>query len=182
MSDLVREQLSALIDGELPANERELLLQRLSTDLGLRQSYARYVLISHAIRGQLPTQIDTQMDTRLSAAIARESAYAPVPLSWSRFVKPLGGVAVAASVAFMALVGIRQFYAHPDPIEIAERARVPNAQNYQQVSQMRWSGSPPRVSSRLNSYLVNHSEYSSSTLWRGMLQYVRIVGYDVEPE
>ena len=118
----------------------------------------------------------------MSAAITRETTYAPVPLRWSRFIKPVGGVAVAASVALMALVGVRQFYAHPDPVEIAQRARVPSIQDYQQISQMRWSGSRPRVNSRLNSYLVNHSEYSSSALWQGMLQYVRIVGYDVEPE
>ena len=37
MNDGIKMQISAFVDGELPDNEAELLLRRLSQDLDLRQ-------------------------------------------------------------------------------------------------------------------------------------------------
>ena len=37
MNDALKIQISAFVDGELPENESELLLRRLSQDIALRQ-------------------------------------------------------------------------------------------------------------------------------------------------
>ena len=51
MSEQIREQVSAFLDGELPNSESELLLKRLTRDGVLRESFGRYALIGEAIRG-----------------------------------------------------------------------------------------------------------------------------------
>ena len=50
MSERLHEQLSALLDGELPAGEAELLLVRLQRDPALRATLARYTVAGDAIR------------------------------------------------------------------------------------------------------------------------------------
>ena len=44
MSEQIREQVSAFLDGELPNSETELLLKRLTRDAELRESFGRYAL------------------------------------------------------------------------------------------------------------------------------------------
>src|ERR1700679_3602600 len=51
MSEQIREQVSAFLDGELPNSETELLLKRLTRDGELRESFGRYALIGEAVRG-----------------------------------------------------------------------------------------------------------------------------------
>src|ERR1700733_2649215 len=51
MSEQIREQVSAFLDGELPNTETELLLKRLTRDGELRESFGRYALIGEALRG-----------------------------------------------------------------------------------------------------------------------------------
>ena len=51
MSEQIREQVSAFLDGELPNSETELLLKRLARDGDLREHFGRYALIGEALRG-----------------------------------------------------------------------------------------------------------------------------------
>ncbi len=51
MSEQIREQVSAFLDGELPSSETELLLKRLTRDAELRESFGRYALVGEALRG-----------------------------------------------------------------------------------------------------------------------------------
>ncbi len=57
MSEQIREQVSAFLDGELPNSETELLLKRLTRDAELRESFGRYALIGEAMRGAEPALI-----------------------------------------------------------------------------------------------------------------------------
>ena len=52
MNDGIKMQISAFVDGELPDNEAELLLRRLSQDPDLRQQAAEFLAICHALRDQ----------------------------------------------------------------------------------------------------------------------------------
>ena len=51
MNEAIRMQLSAFVDGELPENEAEMLLRRLSQDVELRQQVAEFMAIGRALRG-----------------------------------------------------------------------------------------------------------------------------------
>jgi len=148
MSERLHEQLSALLDGGLPAGEAELLLARLQRDPALRATLARYTLAGDAIRiaslqtaaqvepvasasfaGRISAAIETQEQQQASvlagmnvlpvgAAVAAPglstsglstSGMAATPRrtrrgSLRRWLQPLGGVALAAGVAGLALM------------------------------------------------------------------------------
>ena len=53
MNDAIRMQLSAYVDGELPENEAELLLRRMSQDAELRREVAEYLAIGRVMRGEV---------------------------------------------------------------------------------------------------------------------------------
>jgi hypothetical protein len=109
MSDLLKEQLSALIDGELPAAETALLLKRLEQEAELRACLARYRVCGETLRG---ARVSTRSDftLRVSAGLAAEPRHsavrgaAPRRGSLRRYLRPAAGFAVAAAVAGAAIL------------------------------------------------------------------------------
>ena len=69
MNEAIRMQLSAFVDGELPDNEAELLLRRLSQDAELRQHVAEYMAIGRAIRGDTQVAGIDGLRDRIAATI-----------------------------------------------------------------------------------------------------------------
>ena len=111
MSEQIREQISAFLDGELPSSEAELLLKRLAREPQLRETFGRLALMGEAIRGkQTYTLVTRGFAAQVNRAIEGESMLAvnlkmPQRRSWWR---PLTGLAVAAGVAAVAVVGLQQ--------------------------------------------------------------------------
>ena len=180
MNDELGEQISALADDELPEAERELLLRRLCDDPRLRDQWSRIHLVRDALHNELPCAATDTLSHRVMAALEAE----PQPIRRRdfgrvarRLGKPLAGFAVAASVAAMALIGLQHF-AGPEPALNAPAPQLAASDqplDNQRVG-TRWD--QPEMGTRLNAYLVNHSEYTSGTSLQGMLNYVRIAGYD----
>ena len=117
MNDALRMQLSAFVDGELPENEAELFLRRLSQDAALRQQVASYLEIGRLIRQEREVPGMDGLRGRIAAALGDEPVSAPEeePVVGSRLMTPTTGVAVAATVAAVALLGLSQFGAQVDP-------------------------------------------------------------------
>ena len=182
MTDMIKEQISALVDGELPDSEREMLLRRMEADEGLRQTWRRYNLVHDVLHRNLPEQVDAGFTDRVMTAIADEEiAQPPLGAHVRRFLRPLAGLAVAASVAAIAIIGIQKFSLTGNDTDISIATGSIPESGFRQVSGTRWDMKQPEVEARLNGYLVNHNEYSSATSIQGILQYRRIVGYDVTP-
>ena len=99
MNDALRMQISAFVDGELPENENELLLRRLSQDAALRQQVAQYLQIGRLIRRDRELPGMSELRDRIAVALGEEPVQHPVEteLPASRFTKPAVGVAIAAS-------------------------------------------------------------------------------------
>lgn len=111
MNETIRMQLSAYVDGELPESETELLLRRLSQDAVLRAEVAEFIEIGRSVRGECSVDGIHGLRQRIADALDSDAAPAVTagePLPSKSFVKPLGGVAVAAAVALIALIGLRQ--------------------------------------------------------------------------
>jgi sigma-E factor negative regulatory protein RseA len=111
MSEQIREQVSAFLDGELPSSETELLLKRLTRDGELRESFGRYALIGEALRGAGSHIMTRGFTSRVNLAIDGEPAQVPGqahPARASRWWRPLAGVTVAAGVATVAIVALQQ--------------------------------------------------------------------------
>ena len=68
MSDSVDEQLSALLDSEVTAEELDLLLARLDRDDASRQRIARYALIGAALRSE-PSSVQLAFADRFRTGV-----------------------------------------------------------------------------------------------------------------
>jgi sigma-E factor negative regulatory protein RseA len=168
MSEQIREQVSAFLDGELPSSETELLLKRLMRDAELRESFGRYALIGESMRGTASVPVTRSFAARVNGAIDGEPATAAPPavrVRANRWWRPFAGAAVAAGVAAVAVVGLQQ-----RAVEPALRAALPvSAQNVAAKPKEALSYTVPAVSkaaaalpaARLTNYIFAHSKYSS---------------------
>jgi len=193
MSDQIREQISAFLDGELPAAESELLMKRLLRDPELRDSFGRYALIGEAMRGSRHISLGRDFGAAVNSAIDADAAPAPsraVATGSNRWFRPLAGAAVAASVAVIAVVALQQrtltgapqnLAASSAPVATAapRLASVPQGNAPSLVrngeervyTTPRASGGPqnPIAGARLANYVIAHSQYSSVLSQRDLM-------------
>jgi sigma-E factor negative regulatory protein RseA len=176
MSDSVKEQLSACLDGELADQEMDLLLKRVSRDAELRQSLGRYAVIGEALRGQVRTPTKDFSD-RLMASIESEPAIEPVrerrsAVSRNKFVRPLSGIAIAASVA-IAVLSIQRIAQPPAAESVAPAAAMvaatPSSPEPSYVVPVTTQDVSFVPATRLTNYVVAHSEYTSPLSRRTLL-------------
>ena len=121
MNDAIKTQISAFVDGELPDNESELLLRRMCQDSELRQQAAEYMALGRAMRGSRGVPGSDQLRDRIAAALDDKSLQAEfdaIEPATRRFLRPLAGAAIAATVALAAIVGLQQVGGFTD-VEVA---------------------------------------------------------------
>lgn len=177
MNDKNREWLSALTDGELEGHEMEVALDRLRKDADLQDSWKAYHLIRDTVTSNLEQSVDPQLHHRISAALESEPVILAPQHRRRPWIKQVAGVAIAASVTGMAIIGVQSMNSiDPAP------AAVPMAKQEEYIRMeprlvAREETKPAQSSDRLNSYLVNHNEFSNNSGIQGMLPYVRIVGH-----
>jgi sigma-E factor negative regulatory protein RseA len=182
MNEELDSQLSAMFDNELPAVQCELLARRLSRDEELKARWGRYAAIGATIRAEGGARLTAQVAQRVSAVISSEPpvlvqqpATAPRQAFLSRLWMPLGGVAVAASVAAGAILWVR-YQSLPQAGTLtaqvggAPMASAPFAQS--PTSYVVPKAIPRRSvvpSTQLANYVVAHSEFSSPVNRRNIL-------------
>jgi sigma-E factor negative regulatory protein RseA len=175
MKNSLHEQLSALVDDELTGSEHAMLFRRIESDDQLYQRLSRYQLISDALQNHLPERVDTAFSLRVQGMLRSE----PAQSGYSRLAalaRPAAGLAVAASVAVMAVISIQS--ARQETVSPADVVAVsaPPAGDYMRVSD---EPGNPSADRKLDMYLVNHNEYAVNRGMQGMLPYVRIVGHEM---
>ena len=169
MSEQIREQVSAFLDGELPSSETELLLKRLTRDPELRQSFGRYALIGESLRGVSGSaSLSLGFAARINRSIDGEPAAPALPAARARplqWWKPIAGTAVAAGVMGVAVVAWQQRAVAPGitaaPRVIAQNVRlaaVPEPISYTVPAPA--TAPAMMASARLTNYVFAHSKYS----------------------
>ena len=123
-SQLSRESLSAVMDGEGSVFEGKRLPSRLQDDPELRATWARYQLTSAVLRQQPVSSVSASLSfaNRVQQAIAQESAAVALPaIAARRWPRWAGQLAVAASCAAVA-VGVTgwQMRANNTQLHVAE--------------------------------------------------------------
>jgi sigma-E factor negative regulatory protein RseA len=193
MSEQIREQVSAFLDGELPDTETELLLKRLTRDGELRESFGRYALIGEALRGAGSQILTRGFASRVNLAIDGEPAQAPAhgqSAREPRWWRPIAGVTVAAGVAAVAIVALQQRSISPHlsgasttaqnvtaPLKTAAPSQLPlqggggprEALSYTVVPAASTDAPSAIAPARLTNYVFAHSKYSSGLGQRGLL-------------
>ncbi|MBL4660273.1 MAG: hypothetical protein JKY19_07950 [Alcanivoracaceae bacterium] len=109
MSDKSNEQISNLMDGELEINASKFLLKRMATDESLSNTWDSYHLIKSCLQKESrePLIIDVaglvcqQLSHKKCSSIKHEIISTPPHIH--RWLKPVIGVGIAASVAIMSV-------------------------------------------------------------------------------
>ena len=190
------EQISSFVDGELQGPARGRIVHALYGSPELRRRWARYHLIGDAARKIGPVSGADSIAGNVGAALSGESMVSFKRRPWP---VPLPGLALAASIAAVAILGIRGLDdggAQSPPVAGASRheaaaesplstdpgstvSRIASGAVQSAGSEAvrrPWSDAAPDAEARLNVYLVNHNEYAGNGV-RGVVPYVRIVGY-----
>jgi sigma-E factor negative regulatory protein RseA len=193
MSEQIREQVSAFLDGELPNSETELLLKRLTRDGELRESFGRYALIGEAVRGTSAGLLTRNFAGRVNFAIDGEAVpvngHAPRSHA-SRWWRPFAGAVVAAGVAAVAVVALQQRAVAPVPrtgaaltaqnsvpaptqsavpVPAAAAVLTPREAISYTVPLMSVAAPAAIAPARLTNYVFAHSRYSSGLDQRGVM-------------
>ena len=172
-----REWLSALADGELKGDELEHGLDALRHDPELQQSWQSYHLVRDALSSNLNEGVSTQLHLRIAAAMEDEPTILAPQATKRPWAKQAAGLAIAASVAGIAIIGVQQMNgveSGPGAQQLAEK------QEYIRMAPTlvaEKTEKPMQGGEALDRYLVNHNEYSANSGIQGMLPYVRIVGH-----
>lgn len=181
MTDRLKEQISAMVDDELPVAEQELLVARMARDPELRACWGRYTLISDALRQHLPDRPSQALAERVMAAVVDEPALAPARRA-PVWLKSVASLAVAASVAVVAVIAVQTVNQSTPSIPDSAMTQGPAyATRSAQPVDTEWKLPARGTATPLDDYLVNHNEYAASNGVQGMLPYVRIVGYHNSP-
>lgn len=129
----LNESLSALVDGETSEWELKRVLAELDKDEGLgkdlRAQWQLHQLCSASLKKSTLRGID--LSSRISAALESETK----PEQKHIFLKPFSQVAVAASVAVLALVGVQQMplYSNLDEAQPESQMASESSASYQTV-------------------------------------------------
>jgi sigma-E factor negative regulatory protein RseA len=194
-----KEHLSALADGALTSLEAVRVVDAVAGSDKLRCTWARYHLIGEVMRTPGRVAWSRDLAERVRQAMIWEPALlAPRPrrTGTERWYKSLAGMAIAASVAVVAVLSLPRILGnHPATADTAPAlAAAPATQSnigpvVPGTQPVGWAGDEtgphnapalkaiPR--SRLNGYLVNYSEQRALIGSPGV-PYVRVVGYDSE--
>ena len=176
----MREAVSALTDGERPGESLAEVVDHLIFDQQLKKQWANDHLIGDAMRMALPANVAPNLAERVRAVVDSEPIQLPTRRRSARVMKPVVGFALAASVAVLAILGVRTIEQPQAPVTaVVADVQLPRTQLPTPIltSGNRWNVDRRSVEDRLNGYLVNHSEYAGYGV-QGMLPYARIVGYD----
>lgn len=182
MTDRIHEQLSALVDDELTGPEQTLLAVRIARDPDLHGRLLRYQLISDALRNQLPERVDPQFTLRVQAALGQEPPVGAVHRGAHRsaLLRPVAGLAVAASVAVIAVLSLQS--AREEEPALPAVATAPASTDYIRAGDQAPPAVSPGTEKNLDIYLVNHNEYAANRGMQGMLPYVRIVSHEMNSD
>jgi sigma-E factor negative regulatory protein RseA len=176
------EHLSCLMDGEISRETGRFLVRRLGADEELCATWARYHVVRDCLRHNDGRVSGEDLSRRVRLALERESPPAAARKSLSFWIKPLAGVAVAASVALMAIVAVgpgSQAVSEP-AAGLVEGPPMGTFTSPQSLTpsplsrQASLSGGKPG-DSRMNAYLLRHYQATGSTGGKGFVTFVPIV-------
>lgn len=182
MSKESLEHLSGLMDGEISGEAGSFLTRRLFSEDAICEKWERYHLIRDCIRQPGSKQLVTGMSVKLSGALDAETS--PTVSAWrtNAWLKPVSGLAIAASVAFVAIM-----VAAPQPSQVPGEADAalaapanqpfvsPNTVGTPVSQAASFDPAQQANSNRLNAYLLRHNQMARTAGRQGFVSFVPIV-------
>jgi sigma-E factor negative regulatory protein RseA len=211
MTQQFDEQLSAFVDDELNHTAVDPLIKKLTQDAELKQRWQNYHLIGDTLRGSGTGSVPLSAgfaDLVMQALESEPTVLAPkstVRSHASPMTKRLAGVAIAASVATIAVLGVQGLYQSPESSQLASMPDtdafvrmpqvdqafstasnsnstvLPQANGLMQASGPRSQVDLPndeltrRIQNHLHRYLQDHTQNIDRSRVQGISPYARIV-------
>lgn len=173
MSDLLREQLSAFMDGELPREECSLLLKRVSSNTELGECWHNWHLIGDTLRGDLAGGKAHEMAARVARALDAQAQSGSSPGRSSRAHMKhrfrRRGAAIAAGVAVIGVAGLAGALVsrHVGGGQVLVPGAAQSAALDGTVHHVDWRQAPRPLRRELNRYLLMHQVYGTSPMPAG---------------
>ena len=185
MSKETREHLSSLVDGEISRETSRFLVRRLGADDELRATWTRYHLVRDCLRHQDGVSAGEDLCARVSLALENElpgKRSRTFPTAW---LKPAAGLAIAASVALMAVVAVGSGIpgAPQSASELAGEMQFEQFTSPQSLTSVPYSSEASysgqsgagSTSVKMDSYLVRHYQATGASGGKGFVAFVPIV-------
>lgn len=188
------ERLSALVDGELSGIEYAHAVDAIHLSPELKLRWKRYHIAADALKkGLPPALLKSDFSARVMQAVENEPVIlAPRKISYkiNPAVKQLAGLAIAASVTAVAVLGAQTWHVQgqaADPAAIIAKAAPPPVNQNVAAPVVNAAMDPvttvavdnptlpAHVQLQINQYLLNHNQNTLAA--QRMLPYARIVGY-----
>jgi sigma-E factor negative regulatory protein RseA len=190
------ELISALLDGELDRSPQQTaVFTSLAADEEERQRFGRYRLIGDVMRGE-----SAVLALQVSAQVQEALKVEPVTLAPRRraqqWLRPAAGLAVAASVAALAVVLAPQLLtsseesaqpmqlvaagpgqAAPPPSLVAATAPADNRPPGATRAGARWQALNTDLEERLNRLVIEHHEFGGRTGIHGPVPHIVFANY-----
>lgn len=186
-----KEKISAWLDDAVEYSEVE------SIDVDQREGFStatRYQMIGDALRGKVSDAAMIDISASVREAISREPALSPStgpqrsrqrerkPLfDFAAWLRPVGGLAVAATVAMVMVVTLTDQQAETGNKVVANIGQQP-VQSLPVTTTVPGYANPAiaRPAVNLNSYVKQHSEFAAQDTMQGMMPYARAVSFGAE--
>ncbi|NNL06876.1 MAG: hypothetical protein HKO86_04065 [Gammaproteobacteria bacterium] len=186
-----KEKISAWLDDAVEYSELD------SIDVDQREGFStatRYQMIGDALRGKVSDAAMIDISASVSEAISREPALSPStgpqrsrqrerkPLfDFAAWLRPVGGLAVAATVAMVMVVTLTDQQAETGNKVVANIGQQP-VQSLPVTTTVPVYANPAiaRPAVNLNSYVKQHSEFAAQDTMQGMMPYARAVSFGAE--
>jgi len=204
MKNKTNERISALFDGELSRFETRRWTGEVLEKEELSLRINRYQMIGDVLREEMPEKINPDFSKAVSEKLADVTLE---PYKRKEWLKPAGGLAVAASVALVSLLGLRVLTVpETDPVAIASLSgeaqqlrrelpttnptpvrltTAPVVNPITPVADSSQSKPEPKVRQLsvnqpfLTNYIATHSQYADPS---SMMSHIRLVGYELNPQ
>lgn len=196
MNDRETELTSALLDGELdPDTQRRAVSAVLDAGEQELERFGRYCLIGDVMRGE-SSVLAISVAEKVHQALVDEPVVLAPPRRQARpWLRPVAGLAVAASVATAAVfvapqlltpsggetepsrlaADVRQLAA--SPVLVATGTPKPQALKTEATTEKRWQALTPKLEDRLNRLVIEHHEFGGRTGINGPVPHIGLVSY-----
>lgn len=185
---LDHETLSIIVDSELETRDPR-KFESIAADQELRSKWARYHLIGDVLRDNLTDVAPAHIADGIRTEIEREPTIFIPQRRRRSWLKPITGLAIAASIASVAVIGVKRSDVDPalnDATVSANPMQLPDDQIAKVLEEpitvslddINPALGTPHTKRRLNGYLVKFNEQRSSFGVPGVNPYVRIVGFE----
>ncbi|TAN80480.1 MAG: anti-sigma factor [Gallionella sp.] len=162
----MKQEISALMDGELFEDEAEGLLDRIKREPGAHDDWAVYHLIGDVLRQ--PEHIHRDLGAGVRERMRDEPTVLAPRIGATRQKMRAYALSAAASLAAVGVVAWMSLQVSPEAApQVAMRQTALRSASVQ-------------MQDRSNDYLMAHQEFSPSTDMNGGASYIRTVAYGTD--